>query len=130
MNSVTAADYGWIRPGSSFFPFVLDVGYSLTLVRGVTPAELFRVMEAEPRDGCVGYNELSARQSELFDDGDYWAGEILAGAFTAPGDGGDWTLALHFDGGCGMRPDFLEALSAQGDSGAQFPAGIDMLTQG
>jgi hypothetical protein len=31
-----------------------------------------------------------------------------------PGTGGDWTLVLQFDGGVGMRPRFLEALSAAG----------------
>jgi uncharacterized protein DUF6461 len=30
-----------------------------------------------------------------------------------PGNGGDWTLALHFDGGVGMRLWFLEMLSAE-----------------
>jgi hypothetical protein len=112
MSTATAADYGWIRSESSFFNFAIEVGYTLTLVRGVTPAELFRVMEAEPRDGCVGYDELSERQNDLHDDGDYWSEEFLAGAFTVPGDGGDWTLALHFDGGIGMQPRFLETLSA------------------
>ncbi|WP_369359974.1 DUF6461 domain-containing protein [Streptomyces sp. cg2] len=33
MRSATAADFGWIRP-SSWFEYALEVGHTLTLVRG------------------------------------------------------------------------------------------------
>jgi hypothetical protein len=33
-------DYGWIRSSSSLFKYALEVGYTLTLVRGVSPSEL------------------------------------------------------------------------------------------
>ncbi|MFF4448374.1 DUF6461 domain-containing protein [Streptomyces sp. NPDC001502] len=38
-TSATAADYGWIR-SSSLFAYGLEGGYTLTLVRGLSPAEL------------------------------------------------------------------------------------------
>jgi hypothetical protein len=111
MNSVTAADYGWIR-SSSFLGIGLEVGYCLTLVRGVAPAEVLRVMEAEPLGMCTGFGGLIKRQSELFAAAETWDGSFLAGAFTVPGEGGGWTLVLHLDGGVGMRGWFLEVLSA------------------
>ncbi|MGW4819162.1 DUF6461 domain-containing protein [Streptomyces sp. NPDC004227] len=45
---------------------------------------------------------------------DYSYESFIAGAFTVPGGGGEWTLVLHFDGGAAMQPRFLEALSAGG----------------
>ncbi|GCE02277.1 DUF6461 domain-containing protein [Embleya hyalina] len=111
MGSATAADYGWIR--SSFvFPSGIEVGYSLTLVRGVPPEEVLRVMGAEPRGGCRGAEELFERQDELVAGSDEWDESFLAGVCAVPGGDGDWTLVLHFDGGIGMRPGFLETLSA------------------
>ncbi|MFF3849100.1 DUF6461 domain-containing protein [Streptomyces sp. NPDC002328] len=112
MTSVTAADYGWIRSSSSFFDFALQNGYTMTLVRGVTPAELFTVAEAEPRGTCAGLTELIERHKESLSDWDDWPESFLAGAFTVPGAGGDWTLALDLGGDLGTRPSIMEALSA------------------
>ncbi|NUS57552.1 MAG: hypothetical protein HOV66_22250 [Streptomycetaceae bacterium] len=111
MSSVTAADYGWIR-SSSIFPYGIEVGYTLTLVRGVPPQQVLRVMDAEPRGVCDGVDDLIEQQQELHDELEDWDESFIAGAFTAPGDGGDWTVVLHFDGGIGMRHRFLETLSA------------------
>ncbi|WP_327278458.1 DUF6461 domain-containing protein (plasmid) [Streptomyces sp. NBC_01224] len=113
MTSVTAHDYAWIR-SSPFFRYALETGYTLTLVRGVAPGEVLRVMEAEPQGMCTGVDALIEQQEELFDATDYSYESFLAGAFTVPGAGGDWTLVLHFDGGVAMQPRFLEALSAGG----------------
>ncbi|GCE02240.1 DUF6461 domain-containing protein [Embleya hyalina] len=111
MSAATAADYGWIR--SSFvFPQGIEVGYCLMLVRGVPPEKVLRVMGAEPRGGCRGAVELFERQEELFAGSDEWDESFLAGVCAVPGEGGDWALVLHFDGGIGMRPRFLEVLSA------------------
>ncbi|MFE3206430.1 DUF6461 domain-containing protein [Embleya sp. NPDC059237] len=110
MSAATAADYGWIR--SSFvFPLGIEVGYCLTLVRGVPPEEVLRVMSAEPRGGCRDAKELFERRDELVAESDEWDESFLAGVCAVPGEGGDWTLVLHFDGGIGMRPRFLEVLS-------------------
>ncbi|MFI5755467.1 DUF6461 domain-containing protein [Streptomyces sp. NPDC051569] len=113
MPSVTVHDYAWIR-SSPLFQLALEAGYALTLVRGVAPGEVLRVMEAEPLGVCAGVDALIERQQELLDASDYWDASTIAGAFTVPGEGGDWTLVLHFDGGMAMRPRFLEALSAGG----------------
>ncbi|MFJ2744891.1 DUF6461 domain-containing protein [Streptomyces sp. NPDC087440] len=110
--AVTAADYLWIRDHGSVFRHALEGGYTMTLVRGVTPAEVFRAMGAEQREACTGAAELADRQAALLDVDDYWSDDFLAGVFTVPGDGGDWAVVLHFDGGVGMEPEFLEALSA------------------
>lgn len=88
MTSVTAADYGWIRSSSSLFAYGLEVGYTLTLVRGVSPSEVFRIVGAEPQDACQGLNELIEAQQEFLDGYEEWPEAFLAGAFTARGEGG------------------------------------------
>ncbi|MEU4493815.1 DUF6461 domain-containing protein [Streptomyces sp. NPDC023998] len=113
MTSATAHDYTWIR-SSPLFRHALETGYTLTLVRGVAPGDVLRVMEAEPQGTCTGVDALIERQEELLDATDYWDESFISGAFTVPGASGDWTNVLHFDGGVGMRPRFLEALSAGG----------------
>ncbi|WP_331749543.1 DUF6461 domain-containing protein (plasmid) [Streptomyces sp. NBC_00984] len=113
MTSVTAHDYAWIR-SSPFFRYALETGYALTLVHGVAPGEVLRVMEAEPQGIGAGLDALIEQQDELLEATDYSYESFIAGAFTVPGAGGDWTLVLHFDGGVGMQPRFLEALSAGG----------------
>ncbi|WP_329202144.1 DUF6461 domain-containing protein [Streptomyces sp. NBC_01435] len=113
MTSATAHDYAWIRSSPSF-RYALETGYTLTLVRGVAPEEVLRVMEAEPQGTCAGVDALIGQQEELLDATDHCCESFIAGAFTVPGEGGDWTLVLYFDGGVGMQPRFLEALSADG----------------
>lgn len=114
MTPVTAHDYAWIR-SSPLLDYAMETGYTLTLVRGVTPRDVLRVMEAEPQGTCTGADALIERQDELLDPTDYWDDSFIAGAFTVPGEGGDWTLVLHLaEGGMGMQPRFLEALSAGG----------------
>ncbi|MFD9502758.1 DUF6461 domain-containing protein [Streptomyces sp. NPDC060035] len=112
MTSATAADYGWIRSSSSLFGYALDAGYTLTLVRGVSPDELLDVVEAEARGVCEGFDELTEQHMAVLDAYEDWPESFLAGAFTVRGEGGDWTLALEFGGDVGTRPRFMEALSA------------------
>jgi hypothetical protein len=112
MTSSTAADYGWLRSSSSLFGYALEVGYTLTLVRGVSPADLLRLVGAEPRGACEGLNELIEQHEVLLHGYDDWPESFLAGAFTVRGEGGDWALALEFGGDLGTRPCFMEALSA------------------
>ncbi|MER8073285.1 DUF6461 domain-containing protein [Streptomyces sp. NPDC094034] len=112
MTSATAADYGWIRSSSSLFAYGLEVGYTLTLVRGVSPSELFRIVGAEPRGVCEGLDALIEEQREYLDGYEEWPEGFLAGAFTVRGEGGDWTLAMEFGGDLGTRPRLMEALSA------------------
>ncbi|WP_416984602.1 DUF6461 domain-containing protein [Streptomyces sp. T028] len=113
MSSVTAADYGWIRSSSSssLFRYALEVGYTLTLVRGVSPTAVFGSVRAEPRGVCVGLGELVEEHGEFLEDWDDWPESSLVGAFTVPGDGGDWTLVLDLGGDLGTRPGFMAALS-------------------
>ncbi|MET9459934.1 DUF6461 domain-containing protein [Streptomyces canus] len=103
MNLVTAHDYAWIRT-SPLFRHMMESGYALTLIRGRSPQEVLRAMEAEPR----GTGEGAARLIEADDahraevDYDYWNDSYVAGAFKTPGEDGDWTVVLGFDGGLGM----------------------------
>ncbi|MFK0126778.1 DUF6461 domain-containing protein [Streptomyces nigra] len=103
MNSVTAHDYAWIRT-SPLFRHMMESGYTLTLIRGRSPQEVLRAMEAEPRgtgEGTAGLIEADdAHHAEV--DYDYWDESYIAGAFKAPGEKGDWTVVLGFDGGLGM----------------------------
>jgi len=110
MTSVTARDYTWIR-SSPLFGNALDCGYSLALVRGVPPEEVLRVMGAEPQGTCAGVEELIELQDELCDPMDFSDDSFLAGAFTVPGEDGDWTLVWELArGGTGIRPRFMAAL--------------------
>ncbi|MGY4387450.1 DUF6461 domain-containing protein [Streptomyces sp. TE12347] len=112
MSSATAADYGWIRSPRSFFAYALEIGYTLTLVRGVSPAQLLHIAGAEPRGVCEDLHAFIGEHNDFLDGFEKWPEAFLAGAFTVPGEGGDWALALDFGGDLGIRPDIMEALSA------------------
>ncbi|MET9563866.1 DUF6461 domain-containing protein [Streptomyces tauricus] len=115
MNSVTAQDYAWIRT-SPLFRHMMESGYTLTLIRGRTPREVLRAMEAEPHgagEGAAGLIEADdAHRTEL--GGDYWDQSYVAGAFTASGENGGWTVVLGFDGGLGIASPHRETLSRDG----------------
>ncbi|GAA2258897.1 hypothetical protein GCM10010145_33900 [Streptomyces ruber] len=114
MNSVTAHDYAWIRT-SSLFRHMMDSGYTLTLIRGRTPREVLRAMKAEPRgtgEGTAGLIEADDAHRAAVDDD--WDESYVAGAFSAPGENGDWTLVLGFDGGLGITAPYVETLSKGG----------------
>ncbi|MEW2400943.1 DUF6461 domain-containing protein [Streptomyces sp. NPDC046862] len=115
MNLVTAHDYAWIRT-SPLFRHMMESGYTLTLIRGRTPREVLRAMEAESRgtgEGTAGLIEADdAHRAEV--DYDYWVESYVAGAFSAPGENGDWTLVLGFDGGLGIAAPHVETLSKGG----------------
>ncbi|KUN29722.1 hypothetical protein AQJ23_02925 [Streptomyces antibioticus] len=115
MNSVTAHDYAWIRT-SPLFRHMRESGYTLTLIRGRTPREVLRAMGAKPRgtgEGTAGLIEANdAHHAE--GGGDYWDESYVAGAFSVPGENGDWTLVLGFDGGLGIASPCVETLSKGG----------------
>ncbi|WP_338671562.1 DUF6461 domain-containing protein [Streptomyces sp. SCSIO 30461] len=113
MTSATGHDYAWIR-SSSLFRNAMEGGYGLTLVRDVAPDDVLRAMGAEVQGTCTGLDELIEQHLDQRDATDYWDDAFIAGVFTVPGTQGGWTLILQFDGGVGMRPRFLEALSADG----------------
>ncbi|MFJ7201710.1 MULTISPECIES: DUF6461 domain-containing protein [unclassified Streptomyces] len=115
MNLVTAHDYAWIRT-SPLFRHAMESGYTLTLIQGRSPHEVLRAMEAEPRgtgEGTAGLIEADdAHRAET--DYDYWDESYVAGAFSTPGENGDWTLVLGFDGGLGIEGACVETLSKGG----------------
>ncbi|MGX1267246.1 DUF6461 domain-containing protein [Streptomyces phaeoluteigriseus] len=115
MNLVTAHDYAWIRT-SPIFRHMLESGYTLTLIRGRTPGEVLRAIEAEPRgtgEGTAGL--IEADDAHRAEGGyDYWDESYVAGAFSVAGEGGDWTLVLGFDGGLGIAAPCVETLSRGG----------------
>ncbi|MEU1479949.1 DUF6461 domain-containing protein [Streptomyces sp. NPDC005760] len=115
MNSVTAHDYAWIRT-SPLFRHAMESGYTLTLIQGRTPSEVLRAMETEPRgpgEGTAGLIEADdAHRAEVGDD--YWDESYIAGAFGTPGENGEWTLVLGFDGGLGIVGGCMERLSRGG----------------
>ncbi|MGW6962227.1 DUF6461 domain-containing protein [Streptomyces chartreusis] len=115
MNLVTALDYAWIRT-SPLFRHMMESGYTVTLIRGRTAREVLRAMEAEPRgsgEGTTGLIEADdVHRAEV--DGDYWDESYVAGAFSVPGEHGDWTLVLGFDGGLGIAGACMRTLSKGG----------------
>lgn len=110
MTSAAAADYAWIRT-PSLFAFALDVGYAVTLVRGVTPGEVLARAGAEARRVCAGGDELTAAYGDFAEDGGLYDSSLV-GAFTLPGEGGDWTLVLELGGDSAMTPRLRAELSA------------------
>lgn len=115
MNSVTAHDYAWIRT-SPLFRHMTESGYTLTLIRGRSPQEVLHAMEGESRGTGEGTAALiEADDAHRAEGGyDYWDESYVAGAFSAPGENGDWTLLLGFDGGLGIAAPCLETLSKGG----------------
>ncbi|MFK0211136.1 DUF6461 domain-containing protein [Streptomyces sp. NPDC090298] len=103
MDLVTAHDHAWIRT-PPLLRHMMESGYTLTLVRGRSPQEVLRAMEAEPRGTGEGTAVLimadDAHRAEV--DDDYWDGSYVAGAFKATGETGDSTVVLGSDGGVGM----------------------------
>ncbi|MET7436275.1 DUF6461 domain-containing protein [Streptomyces sp. NPDC004082] len=103
MNLVTAHDYAWIRT-SPLFRHMMESGYTLTLIQGRSPHEVLQAMEAERRGTGRGTAGLlaadDAHRAEV--EYDYWDESYVAGAFSAHGENGDWTLVLGFDGGLGL----------------------------
>ncbi|CAL9324777.1 DUF6461 domain-containing protein [Streptomyces sp. SudanB182_2057] len=113
MNLVTAHDYAWVRT-SPLFRHMMESGYTLTLIRGRSPQEVLRAMQAEPRgtgEGTTGLIEADDAYRAEVDD-DYWDDSHVAGAFKVPGEDGDWTVVLGFDGGLGSP--YAESLSEGG----------------
>ncbi|MFJ1561664.1 DUF6461 domain-containing protein [Streptomyces mirabilis] len=100
-----------LRSSSSPFGYALEIGYTLTLVRGVSPAELLSLAGAEQRGVCIGLDTLIGEHQKLIHESDGWDESVIAGACTVQGEGGDWTLALAFGGDLGS-PRFMEELSA------------------
>ncbi|WP_189948903.1 DUF6461 domain-containing protein [Streptomyces roseolus] len=114
MTLVTAHDYAWIR-SSRIFSDAMASGYGLALVRGISPADVLRLMEAEPQGTGMGLGSLVEQHLEHRDETDYWDDSFIAGAFAVPGTAGDWTLVFDFNGGVGMSR-FLPALSLNGQA--------------
>ncbi|WP_020123927.1 DUF6461 domain-containing protein [Streptomyces canus] len=115
MTLVTAHDYAWIRT-SPLFHHMMESGYTLTLVRGRPPREVLQAMTAEPcgtGEGTAGLIEADEAHRAGAGD-DYWDESYIAGAFSVPGESGDWTLVLGFDGGLGIATPSLERLSNGG----------------
>jgi hypothetical protein len=110
MTSATAADYAWIRT-PSLFSFARDVGYAVTLVRGATPDEVLSRAGAEARRVCAGGDELIAAYWDFAEEGGLYDSSLV-GAFTLPGEGGDWTLVLELGGDSAMTPRLSAELSA------------------
>ncbi|MEU6352007.1 DUF6461 domain-containing protein [Streptomyces sp. NPDC047072] len=112
MPEPTAADYGWIRHSSPLFAYAMELGYSLTLVRGLTPAELVERIAAEPLGTCHGSAELVEKSSEFMDDCGYMPESSLVGVCAVRDENGQpWSLALNFSGDLGVRPRLMEPLS-------------------
>ncbi|MFD0307200.1 DUF6461 domain-containing protein [Streptomyces sp. NPDC127119] len=120
MNLVTAHDYAWIRT-SPLFRHMMQSGYTLTLIQGRATREVLRAMEAEPCGTGAGTAGLiEADDAHRAETGyDYWDESYVAGAFSVPGENGDWTLALGFDGGLGFA-----ASSARARAKANAPVVI------
>lgn len=113
MPAPTAADYGWIRHSSPLFAYGMEIGYTMTLVRGPAPAELIARVAAEPLGTCHGSAELIRKNNEFLDDCGDWPESFLVGVCAVRDENGEpWSLAVDFGGDLGSRPSLMEPLSA------------------
>ncbi|CAM5258497.1 hypothetical protein SXANM310S_02553 [Streptomyces xanthochromogenes] len=99
------AERSWLR---DFHRGLLLEGYSLTLVRGLTPREYLDRIGAQPQDDCEGFDDFIARDREFQDDQDDWGVRMFVGVTLVHDEGADWVLALEINGGIEIHTDAMK----------------------
>lgn len=97
-GKTTAADYAWLEDGYE----LLTEAYCLTLVRGLTPAELLRELGAEGRQRITGVDALGEPSYEV-----HTPFQLFVGATAIR----DWTLMVEFNGYLGVTDEAMLPLS-------------------
>lgn len=103
----TAADYAWFHER---FPDLAEA-YCLTLVRGLTPADLLSRIGARPEPGLTRLDAMFEPSLRLWDaDAPASGRELLIGVTTVPGS--DWALGIESNGFLGVTEEVTVPLSA------------------
>ncbi|MFF0049207.1 DUF6461 domain-containing protein [Streptomyces sp. NPDC005498] len=104
-NGCLGADRSWLR---DFHRGFLLEGYTLTLVRGLTPREYLDRIGAQPQEDCEGFDDLIARDREFQDDQEDWGDRMFVGVTLVHDEGADWVLALEINGGIEIHTDAMK----------------------
>ncbi|WP_329264101.1 DUF6461 domain-containing protein [Streptomyces sp. NBC_01478] len=101
--------HSWLR---SFHGGYLLEGYTLTLVRGLSPQRFLELLGAEPQGDFAGFNAFVAQDLEFQEDEVDWGDNMFVGATRVRGQDVDWVLAVEINGGIEFQTDAMERATA------------------
>ncbi|MFI0960731.1 DUF6461 domain-containing protein [Streptomyces sp. NPDC021080] len=107
--NVEPSDRSWFR---AFHRGFLLEGYTLTLVRGLSPRTFLDRLGAAPQGDVTGFDAFVARDRDFQDDQEEWGDRMFVGAALVRGRDADWVLALEINGGIEIQTDSMERVTA------------------
>ncbi|MEU9171546.1 DUF6461 domain-containing protein [Streptomyces sp. NPDC048420] len=107
--SVEPSDHSWFR---NFHGGFLLEGYTLTLVRGLSPQTFLDRLSADLQGDVAGFDAFVTRDRDFQDDQADWGEYMLVGATLVPGKDADWVLALEINGGIELQTDAISHATA------------------
>jgi hypothetical protein len=99
------AERSWLR---DFHRGFLLEGYTLTLIRGLTPREYLDRIGAQQHEDSDGFDNFIARDREFQDDQHDWGDRMFVGATPVHDEDADWVLALEINGGIEIHTDAMK----------------------
>lgn len=126
MNAESSAR-SWLR---DFHGGFLLEGYTLTLVRGLSPREYLDRIGAESQEDASGFGAFVARDREFQDDQVDWGDNMFVGATLVHGEDADWVLALEINGGIEIQTDAMKhaTLGTRGVSHFRSPNAMSLFS--
>ncbi|WP_329529788.1 DUF6461 domain-containing protein (plasmid) [Streptomyces sp. NBC_01450] len=103
--NIESSDRSWLR---DFHGGYLLEGYTLTLVRGLSPQEFLDRIGADPTGDFTGFKAFAARDREFQGDQTDWGDFMFVGATHVRGKDADWVLALEINGGIEIQTDGMK----------------------
>lgn len=101
--------HSWLR---DFHGGFLLEGYTLTLVRGLSPHKFLELIGAEPQGDFAGFDEFVERDEEFQEGETDWGDNMFVGAMPVRGMDADWVLALEINGGIEFQTDVMEHVTS------------------
>ncbi|MFI8305114.1 DUF6461 domain-containing protein [Streptomyces sp. NPDC085927] len=100
-----SSNRSWLR---DFHGGYLLEGYTLTLVRGLSPQEFLDRIDADPTGEVTGFEAFVTRDLEFQDSQTDWGDFMFVGATRVRGKDTDWVLALEINGGIEIRANGMQ----------------------
>ncbi|QIZ00609.1 DUF6461 domain-containing protein [Streptomyces sp. S1D4-11] len=100
-----SSNRSWLR---DFHGGFLLEGYTLTLVRGLSPQEFLDRVGANPTGDYGGFEAFAARDREFQEDQTDWGDFMFVGVTRVQGKEADWVLALEINGGIEIQTDCMK----------------------
>lgn len=104
MNTESSAR-SWLR---DFHGGYLLEGYTLTLIRGLSPREYLNRIGAEEQGDFTGFDAFIARDREFQEGEADWGDSMFVGATLVHGEDADWVLALEINGGIEIQTNAMQ----------------------